>query len=651
MKTRYAVILFVLFFLVSCKKEVDTLELALQFAGDNRPELEKVLKHYSSPGDSLKYRAAAFLIRNMPYYYSYKSPQLERYQKELYATAIKHDCTGQEAFQMLTKKYGSLDYKEFQVVHDAHVITADYLIRNIEQAFKVWHERPWGRGLPFDDFCEQILPYKVKNEPVEDWREIYYEHFRPVLDSLLTDPNNPMEAINVLWDAIHASKWIYWDAKPLGYPYPGAVSLLKDGLIGDCYELSSRATYVMRALGIPGGTTGYLQFPYGNGHHLWNFVPDSSGNIWEFSLSGNRPRLVKPGKHIIARAYQRCFGVQSESLPAITNGRKDLPPLLNNPFLRDVSGQYIENFSLVIKANRWKRKDQILYLCTFNFKEWTPVAWAIWKDGKFVFDHVERDMIYLPAYYKDGTLIPAASPCYVNRYGIHSASVVNEEQKQDVSIYRKHPPRGVWSGYNKRIMNGKFQVDNDSTFLNPVTIHTFKQKSDMCWGTIELPDAITHRYVRYLSGDSGHCNMAEVQLIAENGKRLRGKVIGTKGSYQNKRDNRRDAVFDDDPLTFFDAGEANGAWAGLDLGEPQTIKRIHYVFRNDDNNIRLGDTYELFYWDDRWHPLGRQTAEKGVLEYKGVPAGALLWLHNYTRGREERPFLYVEGKQLFVGEE
>jgi hypothetical protein len=650
MKTLYAVSLFVIFSLFSCKKEVDHLELALQFAGDNRPELEKVLKHYSSPGDSLKYKAAAFLIRNMPYYYSYKSPQLERYQKELYATAIEHDCTGQEAFQMLSRKYGSLDYKEFQVVYDAHVITADYLIRNIEQAFKVWHERPWGRSLSFDDFCEQILPYKVKNEPIEDWREIYYEHFRPVLDSLLTDPNNPMEAINVLWDAIHASQWIYWDEKPLGYPYPGAVSLLKDGLIGDCYELASRATYIMRALGIPGGITGYLQFPYGKGHHLWNFVPDSSGNIWEFSLNGNRPRFVKPGKHIIARAYQRCFGVQSKSLPAITNGRKDLPPLLNNPFLRDESEQYIENFSLVIKANRWTRKDQILYLCTFGFEDWAPVAWAIWEDGKFVFDHVERDMIYLPAYYKDGTLIPAAPPCYINRYGIHTAFEANNEQKQDVFIYRKYPPRDVWNDYNKRIINGKFQVGNDSTFLNPVTIHTVKQESNMRWGDIELPDTMGYRYVRYLSGDNGYCNMAEVQVMSEDGRLLKGKVIGTEGSYQNKRNNRREAMFDGDPLTFFDANEANGAWAGLDFGEPKTIKKISYVFRSDDNDIRLGDTYELFYWDDRWCPLGRQTAGKWILEYKDVPAGALLWLRNYTRGREERPFVYVGGKQIFVGE-
>lgn len=53
------------------------MEKALIFAGDNRVELEKVLYHYNQcVADSLKYKAAHFLIRNMPDYYSYYSPEM-----------------------------------------------------------------------------------------------------------------------------------------------------------------------------------------------------------------------------------------------------------------------------------------------------------------------------------------------------------------------------------------------------------------------------------------------------------------------------------------------------------------------------------------------------------------------------------------------
>jgi hypothetical protein len=472
-----------LFLLSACRSGNDTLllEQALQFAGSNRPELEKVLKYYSSPNDSLKYQAAVFLIKNMPYYYSYKSEKLKLYQKELYPTAIKKKCTGDEAFQMLVKKYGHLDSKEFQIVYDAHVITADYLIRNIEHAFKVWHEKTWGKHVSFDDFCEQILPYKIKNESVEDWREVYYNHFQPILDSLLTDQNDPVEAIRVLWNAMHASRWVYWETKPNGYPYPGAVSLLKDGLIGDCYEIANRAVYVMRALGIPGGIDGYLQFPYGNGHHLRNFIPDTLGNVWEFSMNTYLPRPAKREKPMLGRVFRQCFGIQSGSLPVITGGRKDLPPLLNNPFIKDVSEFYLHDLSLTVKANYWTKKDSILYLCTFGFDKWVPVAWTIRKDRRFTFDHVEKNMLYLPAYYKNGDLIPAGFPGYVNKYSVYTAFETDKKQKQDLFISRKHPLRSSWDENNIRIINGKFQADNDSAFSNPVTLHTIKQESDMRW--------------------------------------------------------------------------------------------------------------------------------------------------------------------------
>jgi hypothetical protein len=79
MKKPVKVILFFsyLFILLlsACRPKNDTsiLEQVLALAGENRGELEKVLTRYQqSPGDSLKYRAACFLIENMPYYYYFE---------------------------------------------------------------------------------------------------------------------------------------------------------------------------------------------------------------------------------------------------------------------------------------------------------------------------------------------------------------------------------------------------------------------------------------------------------------------------------------------------------------------------------------------------------------------------------------------------
>ena len=62
-------------FLFSCMDTQDRLERALTLAGENRTELEKVLQYYKD--DSLKYKAACFLIENMPYHYGYEDARLD----------------------------------------------------------------------------------------------------------------------------------------------------------------------------------------------------------------------------------------------------------------------------------------------------------------------------------------------------------------------------------------------------------------------------------------------------------------------------------------------------------------------------------------------------------------------------------------------
>ena len=77
---------------------------------------------------------------------------------------------------------------------------------------------------------------------------------------------------------------------------------------------------------------------------------------------------------------------------------------------------------------------------------------------------------------------------------------------------------------------------------------------------------------------------------------------------------------------------------------------ILLMLRNDDNFIHLGDLYELFYHagSKGWISLGKQTADSLELHYDGVPEGALLWLRNHTRGKEERCFYMRDGKQIFI---
>ena len=64
--------------MVSCDRRLDD---ALDMAGGNREELEKVLRHYEEDEDTLKYSAAKFLIENMSCHFSYSGECVEMLDK------------------------------------------------------------------------------------------------------------------------------------------------------------------------------------------------------------------------------------------------------------------------------------------------------------------------------------------------------------------------------------------------------------------------------------------------------------------------------------------------------------------------------------------------------------------------------------------
>ena len=69
--------------------------------------------------------------------------------------------------------------------------------------------------------------------------------------------------------------------------------------------------------------------------------------------------------------------------------------------------------------------------------------------------------------------------------------------------------------------------------------------------------------------------------------------------------------------------------------------------RSDDNDVCPGNEYELFVFDDgEWKSLGYKLADGNALHYDGLPLNTLLWLRNYTRGNNERPFIIREDMSI-----
>ena len=239
--TRYNLVLamFIPLFISGCVTKVDRLEYALEFAGENRRELEKVLEYYSD--DSLKYRAAYFLIENMPRWYAYDGWQLDTLE-----VLMRKDRKG-----ILSKdekmRWNGFDYHALNKVYDSKVITSEYLIENIDLAFQEWQKRPWNKSLSFDDFCDLILPYRIGNERLSNWRSLYNSYYGGLLDSVYTG-SDVLVACKCINDELNRQSYKYsveWNV-----PHNRA-DYLFETRIGYCREVSDLIQYAMRSCGIP----------------------------------------------------------------------------------------------------------------------------------------------------------------------------------------------------------------------------------------------------------------------------------------------------------------------------------------------------------------------------------------------------------------
>ena len=159
------IIAFTIFMVVSCDRE---LERALNLADRNRAELEKVLKHFENDPDPLKYKAAKFLIENMPRQSFYVGRGVEFCDSLFLASA-------EESLNNRTKSFNNhvsfISEMPVDIAYDLTTIKSDYLIKIINEACDVWNAAPWHNDYDESLFFDYVLPYRLSQEPLSDWRQ------------------------------------------------------------------------------------------------------------------------------------------------------------------------------------------------------------------------------------------------------------------------------------------------------------------------------------------------------------------------------------------------------------------------------------------------------------------------------------------------
>lgn len=638
------------------KENVTSLETVLQVAGENRQELEKVLHYYRiNLADSLKYKAVCFLIENIPFYTYSDGEQLENYKS--YYTWLKKSKskTPQQVVDSIKKIYGPM--KEPSKKRDIMEIDSAYLCHNIDWAFKVWQEQPWGKNISFETFCEYLLPYRIGDEPLTYWRETYYEKYNSLLDSLRMsdslDIEDPVVAANYLISKLPDKSYYYTSVTP--YPFGHIGPEYVQYLSGTCREVTDFAVYLFRALGIPCAIDFVPARSYINAGHFWLTTWNKDGEEYMTDF----PQKLRPVRKNwwyrwddSSKVYRYTFSVNRGLYEQMAKYGEEVYPFWRLPKFTDVTYGYGYNFKkeLVIpldKQYKTKRNGKIAYLCVSARDRWTPVDWTVYDAGHLAFQYVRKGSFMRVATYENGELCFLTDPFYADKQNdeIHYYPVGKE--RQDVVLYAKCNIE-IENRFRNKMIGGVFEGSNHPDFLEKDTLFIIQGKPNRLNTTVKNWSDKEYRYLRYFGPAKGFCNISEVAFYEKNDTiALSGKIIGTPGCSQHDGTHEYTNVFDGKTWTSFDYHQPTGGWAGLDLGRKVRVDRIVYTPRNRDNYVRPDDVYELFYCDRDWKSAGKIKAAADSLVFRDIPVNTLLLLRNHTRGLDERIFIYENGSQLW----
>lgn len=638
------------------EESMTSLEAVLRVAKDNRIELEKVLYRYQKdPTDSLKYKAACFLIENIPFYTYSDGEQLENYKS--YYTWLKKSKgkTPQQVVDSIKKIYGPM--KEPSKKRDIMEIDSAYLCHNIDWAFKVWQEQPWGKNISFETFCEYLLPYRIGDEPLTYWRETYYEKYNSLLDSLRMsdslDIEDPVVAANYLISKLPDKRYYYTSVTP--YPFGHIGSEYVQYLSGTCREVTDFAVYLFRALGIPCAIDFIPARSYVNAGHFWLTTWNKDGEEYMTDF----PQKLRPVRKNwwyrlddSSKVYRYTFSANRGLYEQMVKYGEEIYPFWRLPKFMDVTHEYGYNYKkeLVIpldKQYKTKRNGKIAYLCVSARDRWTPVDWTVYDAGHLAFQYVRKGSFMRIATYENGELCFLTDPFYADKQNdeIHYFPVGKE--RQDVVLYAKCNIE-IENRFRNKMIGGVFEGSNHPDFLEKDTLFIIQGKPNRLNTTVKSWSDKEYRYLRYFGPAKGFCNISEVAFYEKNDTiALSGKIIGTPGCSQHDGTHEYTNVFDGKTWTSFDYFKPTGGWAGLDLGRKVRVDRIVYTPRNRDNYVRPDDVYELFYCDQDWKSAGKIKATADSLVFRDIPVNTLLLLRNHTRGLDERIFIYENGTQLW----
>ena len=639
---------------VSCSGTSKGIEETLAAAPqEQRQELNDLLSRYA---ETSQREACRFLVSNMLYKHSVEGFNSSSYQ--VYLDSVYDGRKGVNNYVGYNYRTASGGFQKRMSTdtEDIDCVEADSLARHIDSVFALWSRSPWHKQYDNETFARYILPYRIADEQVEyDWFEkAYLANKRLVGD--YKDSTLASACHHVYKNIDYQTNNLFW-GEPL-QKYSDNVKYKQ----GACSDQAVYTAMIMRALGIPTSIDFVPYWGNSNNGHAFNALLLPEG----IYMGYNGEKDFKEGlalSSMVPKIYRKTYELQRETALYKNKDLEYIPNVFARHDVIDVTTQYdipMSDVNITIEKQE-DLSSHMAYLSVFSPQGWQPVAWTEVKGKTIKFkdmgvgymhdaspDTFGEDCgsgcLYLPVCYPDESPVPISSPFILEKGEQVRNLTPNLKETETIVLRRKYPRKVRIIDFARKMRGGYFVVANRADFSDSELVYLVKDtpKSGMQTQKVSLPKK--YRYIRFYKKGGG-LSIGELECRDGKGNLQHGKPIADE---LLQEDADIGNINDGNVLSYYDIGNIKNVWVGLDFGRPVDIATLSFSPRTDDNEVSKGDSYELFYWNNNdWQSLGKRTADSDTLVYENVPKNSLLWLRDLTKGKEERPFTYENGKQIW----
>lgn len=711
-----------IWYYVSSKNYPPKVYNTLQIAGENSKELKKVLDYYFLVDKNpLKFKAACFLISNMQnrgskkklgnipviikssYHYLDSLIRLTYFQRssgklfevteylnfqldtndflpseEIIDSLLNWQFGNNQEIKSL-KNTTKLFWKKSDSIRDrlldsidlitstdgffldAKQIKSEWLIRHIENAFKMWDISPFAKNMSFNEFAETLLSYRAVDEAV-DW-DLNSDSCSNIFGDILRIGDNDLaQSIRNLNFYIYAADCLEDNGRNLGYL--GFYDLLQFYKF-DCDRHSEWTVRILNACGIPA----YLDFTSGffvrDKMHFGVSVRDSKGKYHHFTPKWQQIDDTAHSK-LFSKVFRKTVSPQASSPVSLKMENEDVPLIFSDAHIKDVTDDFHKVSDIIIKCDTIPRDLNLGYVAIFTPNGWKPVGWGVVNRKKktLEFKKIPVDAMYTAGFYINSQFITYSQPFFLNNEG--NIFFIKPDYKNTVKLHllRKYPLKPHLVNHAKNMIGSRIEAANKMNFSDAVILHTLKYEDIRDFGIkgIEIDNKRKFKYIRIVPPKGKMLNIAYLDFFTKPKDFDTASVItrpyilkSTDSSTLNTHNLKKipfrflpnsqnlDKLKDNNMETFISVTQL-----GIDLIKTQEIRQIRIAPRNANNGIVVGDQYKLYYFDHGWKEKDYQTAIYNYLDFDSVPTNTIYWLQNITGGKEELPFSYYKKRQVFL---